>query len=359
MKRNYSHHLNGVTTRPRFRQTGLTLIETMVGIAISAILLAGILTIVQANKRTYRLQEAMSRVQESGRFAMQFISRDVRMVGFLGCTGLDGGVDFTNNVAPAGTGSNGYGPNVDTVIQGFDGTGTLTAYSYSTGTLPIELSDLGLTAGSGEGALWPNTDIILVKHATSCPGGNITTTAPASAQFTITNNAQCQIQQNDIVIISNCRTADIIGISNVPGTGADVTLTHGANWNATPILTNGYGPDSFMYRMEAVIYYIGVGESGQPALFKRELQAGTFSNREMVEGIENMAILYGEDRDDDNAADIYTVAGNVLDMDNVVSMRINLQVRTLVDNLTNTQNNGDFRVRQSFISTIVIRNRMS
>ena len=66
-------------------QTGMTLIEIMIALLIGAFLLGGVLQIFINSKQTYRMQENLSRLQENGRFAMEFLARDIRMAGYWGC----------------------------------------------------------------------------------------------------------------------------------------------------------------------------------------------------------------------------------------------------------------------------------
>jgi type IV pilus assembly protein PilW len=66
-------------------QGGLTLIEILVSLAISVLVIAGVLEVYTSSKQTYRVQEASSRLQENGRFAISFIARDLRMAGHVGC----------------------------------------------------------------------------------------------------------------------------------------------------------------------------------------------------------------------------------------------------------------------------------
>jgi type IV pilus assembly protein PilW len=66
-------------------QTGMTLIEIMIALLIGAFLLGGVLQIFISSKQTYRMQENLSRLQENGRFAMEFLSRDIRMAGYWDC----------------------------------------------------------------------------------------------------------------------------------------------------------------------------------------------------------------------------------------------------------------------------------
>ena len=75
---------------PRYRfhrQAGVGLVEIMVAVTLSLILTAGLVQVYTGNKQTYRIQESLSRVQENGRFALDFITRDLRSAGFLGCAG--------------------------------------------------------------------------------------------------------------------------------------------------------------------------------------------------------------------------------------------------------------------------------
>ncbi|MCW9024111.1 MAG: PilW family protein [Gammaproteobacteria bacterium] len=64
------------------RQQGLTLIELMVALLISLLILAGLITVYQSNNRAMRTSDSLIRIQESGRFSMDFIIRDLRMAGF-------------------------------------------------------------------------------------------------------------------------------------------------------------------------------------------------------------------------------------------------------------------------------------
>ncbi|WP_018717328.1 PilW family protein [Arhodomonas aquaeolei] len=64
------------------RERGLTLIELMIALVLGLMLSAGAVQLFIANKQSYRLQDALARVQENGRFAMQRLGRDVRMAGY-------------------------------------------------------------------------------------------------------------------------------------------------------------------------------------------------------------------------------------------------------------------------------------
>jgi type IV pilus assembly protein PilW len=71
---------------PSYRkQQGLTLIEIMIALLIGAFLLGGVMEIFLNTRQTYRVQDAMSRLQENGRFAMEFMANDIRMADYREC----------------------------------------------------------------------------------------------------------------------------------------------------------------------------------------------------------------------------------------------------------------------------------
>lgn len=85
-------------------QHGMTLIEIMISLLIGAFLIGGILQIFISTRQTYRLQENLSRMQENGRFALEFLARDIRMAGYWGCLkAVNGDISGTDNDASSGT----------------------------------------------------------------------------------------------------------------------------------------------------------------------------------------------------------------------------------------------------------------
>jgi type IV pilus assembly protein PilW len=72
-------------TSPYRNQSGMTLIEIMIALLIGAFLIGGVLEIFINSKQTYRVQEGLSRLQENGRFAMDFLAKDIRKAGYKEC----------------------------------------------------------------------------------------------------------------------------------------------------------------------------------------------------------------------------------------------------------------------------------
>ena len=63
-------------------QRGLTLVEILVALMISAFLIAGVIQLFIGSKQTYRGHDALSRIQENGRFVMDRMASDIRMSGY-------------------------------------------------------------------------------------------------------------------------------------------------------------------------------------------------------------------------------------------------------------------------------------
>lgn len=253
----------------KHRQRGLTLIEIMVALVISLFLLAGLLQLFVGTRQSARVQENLSRVQENGRYAIDFIGRIARLTGYRSRFTIERGQSF-GTAFPAvqaiqGTNDSGLN-NSDTITVAFEGEG----------------------AGQGD--------------IRNCLNVQINDNFIARNVLSINNNGlQCQAQ----------------------------TLTAAGN-------------------------IVGGSDQTQP----------------IVENVENMQILYGQNTNDDvfGVADRYIPANNVDRWDQVVSIRISLLLRTAENNLidspqpyafngaTVTPSAGDRRLRRVFTTTINLRN---
>lgn len=103
-------------------------------------------------------------------------------------------------------------------------------------------------------------------------------------------------------------------------------------------------------------FYIA-NSGGVPNLFCNG-NGGGGTPQPLIAGVESMDILYGEDTTPKSGvANQYVPANAVSNMADVVSVRIQLVVRSPDDNLTDTITaSGDRRIRQTFTSTITLRN---
>jgi prepilin-type N-terminal cleavage/methylation domain-containing protein len=69
-------------------QRGLSLIELLIGIALSLLILTAVLYSFAGSRASYMHQASFSAVQESGRIGLEVLNRDLRMMGNPGCGNL-------------------------------------------------------------------------------------------------------------------------------------------------------------------------------------------------------------------------------------------------------------------------------
>jgi len=74
--------------QPLSSQSGLSLIELMVAITLGLMITTTLGYILMGSRSTYRTQDASARVQDTGRFAMDFIGRQLRSAGRVDITPL-------------------------------------------------------------------------------------------------------------------------------------------------------------------------------------------------------------------------------------------------------------------------------
>lgn len=316
----------------------------MIALLLGLLLIAGIVQIFASVGRTNRVDESTSRMQESGRMALEVISRDVRMADFWGCSG-----DITNVINNLNNAGAGY---IDFGIGGLDGT----------------------EGGAGV------ADTLIMRGAVNS-GINVEPPYGPQASANLHVAANNGLNQGDILFVSDCSKGDIFQVSNAnPDTsGQLVHNTGGAtapgNFNATNpgcpganahCLSKIYGNDATVFLAQQIIYTIGAGSEGQPALFR--------NGQEYLDGVEDLQVLYGEDTDAPGSAgsgiaNYYVPADQVADMGSVISLRFAVVVRSYDNNLTDgAQQNytvlgadrvaPDSGLRQVYSSTVAIRNRL-
>ncbi len=338
--------MNGMI--PHKRQQGLSLVELMVAMIISLFLLGGVIQVYTANKSTYRFSEAMSRIQESARYTLDTMARDLRMAGFWGCTPFD--PSDTSNIQN----------NLDQTNASFN------PQLHDFVTLPPISGSENNVNGS---------DSIRIRGAQPGQAGILPPyNTPTSAPITI--NQANFIRSGDIVMLSNCKGADIFQVSAVTNGGTSATITHLAgsgapgNNNGTAgcagitsnCLSQTYGGDAALFRLQSVLYYIANNANGEPALWRN------FNgiNQELVEGVEQLQLLYGIDTNGDGTPEQYTTSNLVADWRSVATVRLMLLLvspqNVSLDSPQTYRFNGatitanDNRLRQPITTTVSLRN---
>lgn len=302
---------------------GLSLIELMISIVLGSLVVAAVGNVYLSSTRSFRTQEGMARLQEGARFAFETIGFDLRQAGF-GCR--------SQSTAPVD--ATWYKNLFTQPVRGYrDGTGSPTA--------AIDVD---------------NTDAILILRADKTSEAIIV--APG------TTVAAHGVNANGLVVITDAYAdATLYEVASASG----VTYTLGT---ATTPCTTTVVPDTAGFHLlpiAAHLYYIRNNPAGESSLYRQNLQNdGTVAAEELVEGVEDMRILYGEDTsqatvsecpDDGCSVDAYVEADAVANWNRVVSVRITLNMRT-ADNLSTETGGADNRIRRTFTTTIAMRNRL-
>lgn len=341
---------------------GLSLIELMVAMVIGLLLLTGTASMFISNKRIYREQNEMGRVQENARFAMQMLIEDIRMAGYAGCS--DDIDEIDNHVI--GMTDDDELLSFANAVEGIESNDGLVA--TATPWLPSASTD-------NVGDMVAGTDAISIRYLDPT-GIKISSPMPnVSAELKVTTVGDLLL--GDIIALTDCDSADVFQLTNVQT--ASNHLQHikngGVPGNAEKELGKKYDANAEVMRFVARRYFIGTGADGGPSLFRMEnLNAVPV---ELIEGVENMQILYGEDTiGNDTIAETYVDAATVTNWENVVSVRVSLLFRTMDENFSNALNTStynllgdstttaddfdpadDRRRRRVVTNTIQIRNR--
>jgi type IV pilus assembly protein PilW len=124
-------------------QRGVTMIEILITLVIGLVIVLGVGSTFDTNRRTYRFQEAVAQTQEQGRFAMDFLAGHVRMAGFPG------------NNPPAGNKVEGSDAGTDTLRVRYDA--DLNCQDNSTGGVAdnrFRINNNNLECSGDGGATW-------------------------------------------------------------------------------------------------------------------------------------------------------------------------------------------------------------
>lgn len=343
-------------------QLGLTIVELMVGLVLGLFLLGGVLHIYIGSSQTYRTTESLSRVQESGRFAVDFLADDLRRAGYKGVCSQD--VEVTNHL--------------DEGHEDYDD--ALFAFNEP-------LRGWESSAGDYAGLLTnyrANTDVLLVKHA-GVASGLVASAVNQSVAAAITLTSASGINQGQILMISNVEGCDIFQNASNPNAS---NLNRGNPGGAAPGNKNpSSSPFSTAYsgaveiaEFRSLIYYIGAGQSGLPSLRRIRADDGNVGgSEELVEGVIDMELCYGVDTNQDYGADSYVSADAVADWSEVVAVRMSLlaispEVNVATEapafqyagcdgaavNATQAEypEFGERRLAQVYTSTVALRNRL-
>lgn len=396
--------------RPRLYSAGLSLIELMIAMTIGLLLVIGMIQIFSASRATYQMQDGVARIQENGRFITQFVQKQFRMGGFMGC-----GSDLERNRQLT------FVNHLDT----YAGNAVDDAHRFQR---PVE----GFAAEDAPTALFPSGhgpegggDVLVLRTA-SADSAPVLSVAQDSNHVVLT--ALLSPDAADVFadsigsaipyFLENCRSSDVF-VGTITGTDLKVTGNLTPNVYLDPAVTTcgaggcpwdfrisnaflnapdggitpsgtGFAPSSKqlnaeVHRAEFTMIYVAKNTAQQPALYVRQFKRNAnelADPEEMAEGIEAFKLRYGVDTNNDGQVDEYRTAAEVaagatgaaLDAKwaQVLSIRIGMLLRSPESAPGATKPDGGYRVldtsitttpddghlRQVYETTIAVRNRV-
>lgn len=329
-------------------QRGLSLIELLVAMLIASVIMAGVINTLLAGKSAYLYDEEVSFIQENARFALDYMTRDIREAGYSGGCNISS-ARVANTIRTA---SPLAGIIKTTGIEGFEGrTGTPSTFHSSI-----------------SGDVYGDTDAFIVRRADSSNALTVTSHVGASSVIEVSPNHSYADDTVMMMVNADCSKIGIFATSSTQANKLQHNKGNGASENCTKNLTadpvsfdcngcptNGacpnssntdYDPGSSVYRVSAKAFYIDESnyDTNTRSLYiKSAGNGGSFDALELVSGVEDMQIQYGVDvtlggQPDGDANRYYfaneitvdeaTAGSSWIGWDRVVSVRITLTLRS-------------------------------
>jgi len=258
-------------------QQGITLIELLISLSLGLMLLLGLLTLYMGNKKTYLLAQELARIQEDGRIAMHIISRDLRMAGYSGC---------------------GRSNEINLHTKQFNIANSLIGWHAGK-------TSMGMVLPINTQQIKSGTDSFLVQSA---EGSSVGVKSITKEKIIFTESHHFSV--GDLLLIADCNKGEIFRFN-------------------TPLLSQDYSRNAQVSRWRKIVYYIArtnrknnINQSIY-ALYRRDLNAALTVPNELIEGVEDMQILYAESADLE-APIKFVTADQINNWQAVRSIKINL-----------------------------------
>ncbi len=303
------------------RQRGMSLVELMIAVVLGLFLTWGAIQAFLSGKQAYSLQQSLSRIQENGRMAQEFIGFDIRNAGDYGCAAGDGfirdGAENADNFQ-----ADAANPETDCATVGSVGinmvsravTETPTEFKwavYGFNDVSAVADDAGSLGAYGL-TLKPyplaGSDVLLV-HPTE-DAGVITTSMGVGAATTFTMNINAGIAEDEYFAVSDCAATKIFQADSATATSVTINGTDNyCTYLTGPITGQSLAAGSGVREIKTYYYFVANNAAGRPALYRQA--PGQATGDELLEGVENLQLEFGVDTNADQAVDDYQTANAV------------------------------------------------
>ena len=343
------------------RESGLSLIELMIALALGLIIVIAVINVFIANRAAFKTQEALAQVQQNARIGYELLAHDIREAGGNPC-----GIPFSQ-VANLLNSTAWWANYSDGNVRGYDGADTGTPVSVGTGFKErVAGTDAVLVRGAT--AACEGTDLVIADHT------------PGTAQFK-TGADHC-IYTGDILMACDLKQAAIFQASAAASTARTIDHAVGGGVSpgncsaklgvpsscATSTFTDyTFSKEGIISRFSSTLWFIGNNDHGGRSLFRAKPKNAAVPDplnpgvtvptivmdiEEIAEGITDMQIQYLL-RDGASLGADYVVSTLVIpDKNQVVSMLITLTV-----NSANIAGTNAKPIERQFVHIISLRNQ--
>lgn len=332
-------------------QRGISLIELMISMAIGLVMVAAIFSAFLSNLNNTRSTVAVARIQESARFAFEYLARDIREAGSQPCGSQ---IPIANVLNQGGTNPQWAG--FTDVLRGFDGDTAASGASFVDSTDPVIAGKRVL----GTDALM--LAIVSGRHF------SIESHNPSSAQFKLNESGHdlvsgdvvfvCDYTQGSIFQVTNANQSNATIVHNT-GTGSPGNCTKGLGVPVDCTSTNGtaktFEKNGILAKIDSVTWYVGCNGRSScdlPAgrsLYFTYLKQGVLYQQDLMDGVTDMQIRYLV-----RSGNNYQVASSAVNWSNVIAVELTL---TFGEDKVGI-GNGATDVRRSFSYVVAMRGRL-
>lgn len=324
----------------RRRVGGYTLIELMVSVLLGLLLSLGMVNIYIGSKRNYVAEEDTARIQENGRFALNFIKRELMQVGFFG-----GRLDVDEMIA--GTVAN-------------DCVAALSDWALDA-TEPLEFIDD--FAGAP----------VETKNGTTLTCLNATEVVTGTDIFSVKRTAGQATLKDGEFQGGTTAAKDNQWYLRVEEHGVDQSWFY-SGVTDFPAGDKVAGSRVDFWEFYSQIFYIRnystVAGDQIPTLCVKRLVASDMTTQCLVDGVEDMQVEFGIDTNSNGVPNRFVADPNTPDIDDVVVARVYLLLRGTneVAGYTNTKTynlgqkviaaKNDAYLRRVMTTTVQLRNSL-
>lgn len=332
-----------------YKQAGLSLVELMISITLGLVLMAGVVQMFVSSKTVFSTQQSLSRIQETGRLAIEFLSKDIRMAGFYGCFRPNPSINgkalqnSTLNIS-------GLHGNFAQGIQGYQAEGSLTA---------AERTYIGKT-------LKASTNVLVLRSASATPriinAVNTPLTLFVHSTQSIQDGCVDGLCINGAAVVSDCFRARLFQVSALSSAGNTLTVSHADSWAVATDPSVSFTSGEVL-PMNTTTYFVSTGASGAPSLWQKV--NGNLA-LEVLEGVEDVRYRYATSQ---NTTYRLAQAITAAEWADVTSVRVEVLVRSMENNVVPeaqpytfdgvsvTLAANDRYMRQVFTATVALRSR--